>query len=541
MYELRAGLLILTFALHCASAQSSVKTVDLGYATYQTDANIDIGVTSFLGVRYAAPPTGEQRFRAPQPPANVTGVQNATVQPDECWQSSSGTNETSPFRLERRTAGVQNEDCLFVNVHVPTNLDLSSNESLPVIVWIHGGGYAAGSNGEGNPAQTLVRNSNDSLISVQMQYRLGPFGFLAGETVAKDGALNAGILDQQFALQWVQDHISKFGGDPSQVTIYGESAGAGSVLQHIVAHGGNTQPPLFRASMMDSPFLPFQYAYNDPFNEVIFANLSQMVDCPVSDSSLDCLRSVDASELNQMGLNIALDNLFGVFTFVPVVDGDLIVERPTVTLGKNQTNSDVILIMTNSHEGDIFVDEQTLAATNTTLAEYVANLFPRMNDTSIQQAVAIYSNLADVSAPTVPEQAAFVMGDSIFVCPAFYVLDAFPSASGWKGEFAIPPGTHGSELAFLFADSVQGFPTFNNSAFISSFQSSFFSTAISLDPNAHDADDLKPEWPTFKQTGETMLFNMTTAGEPEVTTVPTSDALLERCAFWLSLGDVNAQ
>ena len=88
--------------------------------------------------------------------------------------------------------------------------------------------------------------------------------------------------------------------------------------------------------------------------------------------------------------------------------------------------------MTNSHEGDIFVDEQTLAATNATLADYVANLFPRMNETAIQQAVAIYSNLTDVSAPTVPEQAAFVMGDSIFVCPAFYVLDAFPSTSGWK-------------------------------------------------------------------------------------------------------------
>lgn len=88
--------------------------------------------------------------------------------------------------------------------------------------------------------------------------------------------------------------------------------------------------------------------------------------------------------------------------------------------------------MTNAHEGDIFVNETTLAATNATLADYVANLFPRMNDGSIQQAVALYSNLTDVSAPTAPEQAAFVMGDSIFVCPAFWVLDAFPGNSGWK-------------------------------------------------------------------------------------------------------------
>lgn len=92
----------------------------------------------------------------------------------------------------------------------------------------------------------------------------------------------------------------------------------------------------------------------------------------------------------------------------------------------------MILIMTNSHEGDLFVDEETLATRNSTLDQYVANLFPRMNDSSIQQVVALYSNLADVSASTVAEQAAFVMGDSIFVCPAFYVLDAFPDNSAWK-------------------------------------------------------------------------------------------------------------
>ena len=88
--------------------------------------------------------------------------------------------------------------------------------------------------------------------------------------------------------------------------------------------------------------------------------------------------------------------------------------------------------MTNSHEGDIFVDASTLTASNATLAEYVADLFPRMNDSSIQQAVALYSHLTDVSATTVPQQAAFVMGDSILVCQAFYVLNAFPDNSGWK-------------------------------------------------------------------------------------------------------------
>ncbi|VDC03533.1 unnamed protein product [Peniophora sp. CBMAI 1063] len=541
MVFLRSALLLST-ALCAVAQNTTLKVADLGDVTYQSDVNLDVGVTSFLGIRYAAPPIGDLRFRAPQA-AEVTGSLNATAQPDECWQGNPGSNATTPYRLSKRDVAAQNEDCLFLNVHVPTDLDLSSGAKLPVIVWIHGGGYVVQSVSMFNPVETFVRNSNYSVISVQMQYRLGPFGFISGQAVATDGDLNIGLLDQQLALQWVQDNIAAFGGDPSQVTIYGESAGAGSVLQHIVAHGGNTQPPLFRAAMMDSPFLPFQYAYNDPINEVIFANLSAQVNCPVSNSSLECLRSVDAATLAQYANDVELANFFGVYTYVPVVDGSFIVERPTVTLGKNKTNSDTLLVFTNAHEGDIFVDLDGLAETNATLESYIANLFPRMNSTSITQAANIYSTLPEgLNASAVPAQAAYVMGEAIFVCPAYYTLEAFED-NAWKAEFAVPPALHGDELYYVFADNASsiGWPAFNNSDLISAIQQSIFSTAISLDPNAHEVSTITPEWPSWTKSGQVMLFNETEAEQPEVKLVGPDSAQLKRCAFWRSLSDVNAQ
>ncbi|KAI0313761.1 alpha/beta-hydrolase [Amylostereum chailletii] len=525
----------------------SVKTVDLGYATYQTDLSLQDGVTSFLGIRYAAPPLGELRFQSPQPPVNTTGVQNATSQPIQCMQDGvNGANTTSPFRTNSSlptTPGAvtpnTSEDCLYLNVHVPTNSD-PSNASLPVVVWIHGGGYDAGSVAE-HPVELIVSESNFGAIAVQMQYRLGVFGFLAGEQVKQGGALNAGLLDQQFALEWVQEHIAEFGGDPTKVTIWGESAGAGSVLQHVVAHGGQTDPPLFRAAMMSSPFLPFQYNYDDPIWETIYDAFVEGVHCTGNEDTLACLRSVNASALQAVDITIGRSNFMGVFTLVPVIDGSFIVERPLATLQKNRTNSDVLLVVTNAHEGDVFTNPSTLTANNFTLTEYITQLFPRMDDGQIQQAVGLYANITGLT--TVPEQAALVYGENIFVCPAYASVAAFPASSAWKAEFAIPPALHGQDIPYYFPDSSLGLaPAFNNTNFLHAFEQAFFATAMSLDPNVHFVSpDITPAWPAWTTNGTVMLFNMTEAGEPEVKTIATDEDMLARCAFWNSMGEVNSQ
>ncbi|KAI0315765.1 alpha/beta-hydrolase [Amylostereum chailletii] len=538
--------------IHVGAQNSTTKTVDLGYATYTTDVSLDDGVTSFLGIRYAAPPTGDLRFQAPHPPSNVSAILNATTQPAQCWSEDAfGFNTTSPYsqNLARRDTPppppvptVSDEDCLFLNVHVPTALVPGRGAPLPVVVWIHGGGYDSG-NVSLYPLQTFVHDSNYSLISVGIQYRLGAFGFLSGEEIKEGGALNSGLLDQQFALRWVQDHIASFGGDPSKVTIWGQSAGAGSVLQHIVAHGGKTNPPLFRAGIMSSPFLPFQFPYNDAEPEAIYSMLVDGVNCTSSTDTLACLRSIPADTLLSAQTTIVTANFLGTYTFVPVIDGALIVERPTETLRKGIVNGEALLVDTVAHEGDIFANADFLSTNNFTLPQYVAALFPRLDESQQAQVVDIYSNNSRFG--TVPAQAAAVMGE----CKSLFMVmpeDVAFGSKGWKSEFAIPPALHGMDLGTVFSQNVTAFsrgePLYTNPAFSLAFRTAFFSLAENLDPNAHPGvDTIAPAFSAWNATQEEVLFNKTEAGEPVVDVVNTDTGLSGRCALWEEFAGVNSQ
>jgi carboxylesterase type B len=264
--------LLLHASVALGAAVVSPPVVTVGGTQYQGFASVDpinnATNTNFLGIRYAAAPTGKLRFAVPQAPAPISGVQMATVEPNTCFNAPDGTAATTPLRINARAADapVASEDCLFLNVFVPGNL--GDKKNLPVVFWIHGGGYIAGS-AVGFSGNDLIRESGGDVVAVVIQYRLGVFGFLGGQKVKDGGALNAGLLDQQFALKWVQQNIAKFGGDPTKVTIWGESAGAGSVMQQVIANGGRTNPPLFRAAISSSLFLPSQYKFNDPITEVV--------------------------------------------------------------------------------------------------------------------------------------------------------------------------------------------------------------------------------------------------------------------------------
>ncbi|OAX34806.1 alpha/beta-hydrolase [Rhizopogon vinicolor AM-OR11-026] len=319
------------------SPLTSAPIVDLGYSQYQGSVDTATNTTSFLGIRYAAPPLGNLRWAAPQPPPTTSGVQQATVQPNLCYQAPGGSAPTTPFESTSLTAG-QSEDCLFLNVYIPgSEVVATPSGGLPVVVWIHGGGYISGG-AVGTEGTDLVLRANHGVIAVSIQYRLGLFGFLAGEAVKEVGALNAGLLDQNYALQWVQAHIRSFGGDPTKVTIWGESAGAGSVVQHLVAHGGHTQPPLFKAAMTSSTFLPSQYNYNDRIPEILYRKVVNGTKCGSNSDTLSCLRAADVNTLQTLNTNINLNGFYGTYTFVPVVDGTFIVERPTVTISKGRLN-----------------------------------------------------------------------------------------------------------------------------------------------------------------------------------------------------------
>lgn len=178
-------------------------------------------VKAFLGLPYAAPPVGDLRWKAPTPPAKWQGVRDASRYGAHCIQ-----NFGFPDMVFQDDG--PSEDCLFLNVYAPANA--KANSKLPVMFWIHGGGYTGGSASE--PRHNGDFMPTKGVVLVTINYRLGIFGFLATSDLAKeaDGAAgNYGLLDMVAALQWVKANIKKFGGDPGNVTIFGESAGSFAV------------------------------------------------------------------------------------------------------------------------------------------------------------------------------------------------------------------------------------------------------------------------------------------------------------------------
>ena len=180
-------------------------------------------VTAWLGLPYAAPPVGANRWRAPQPASAWTGVRAADHFAANCQQNLSGG--LGPWTSEYEPHGAVSEDCLYLNIWAPP----VHSKPLPVMVWIHGGAFTAGS------GSVSIYNGSalaqDGIIVVTINYRVGVYGFLASPDLTREAGTsgNYGLLDQIAALQWVHDNIAAFGGDPAHVTIAGQSAGAASI------------------------------------------------------------------------------------------------------------------------------------------------------------------------------------------------------------------------------------------------------------------------------------------------------------------------
>ncbi|HEY8830863.1 MAG TPA: carboxylesterase family protein, partial [Gemmatimonadaceae bacterium] len=213
-------------------------TIDTGTLQGLDTARVKV----FRGIPYAAPPVGALRWRPPQPPKHWTGIRPASQLGHNCEQHQP-YSDIDPF-----AAGVS-EDCLYLNVWTST-LDARATRR-PVMVWIHGGGFWAGFGGE--ERHNGARLAQKGAVVVTVNYRLGAFGFLAHPALAAESphhaAGNYGLLDQIAALHWVQRNIARFGGDPSRVTIFGESAGGmsvGSLIASPLAKG------LFQGAILES-------------------------------------------------------------------------------------------------------------------------------------------------------------------------------------------------------------------------------------------------------------------------------------------------
>lgn len=309
----------------------------------------------FKNVRFGQAPVEELRFAAPKYPEAIEDpkqVQNSSYGPS-CIQAIPKADVTfEPPGNE----SVQAEDCLFLDVYVPSwalDEDLGE-EKLPVVVWIYGGAYVFGSKDldfklEGGTfhaydGQGIREQTDNSVIWVTGNYRMGAFGFLAGSTMEEKAQPNAGLHDQRLLLDWVQRYIGLVGGDKKSVSAWGLSAGAGSILHHLTAYGGSKtdEAPLFERAAMWSP--AFQWGYDRAGAlEETFHNFTTKAKCS-SSNALKCLKKAsthDLSRANQEVVSAAIER--GMFPFGPAVDGDLVPELPAALLSQGMLLIDAAL------------------------------------------------------------------------------------------------------------------------------------------------------------------------------------------------------
>ncbi|MGW1076483.1 carboxylesterase/lipase family protein [Streptomyces sp. NPDC002537] len=275
-----AGMLV-TVVAGCAPPGDEAGTDDDGHVVTvgsgRLRGSLRDGYRLFQGIPYAAPPTGERRWRAPERPAAWQGVRDATVPGSPCPQ---------PGVAGAAVTG--REDCLFLNVWAP---ERRAGERPPVMVWLHGGSLSWGS-GDAYPAQRLA--TRGGIVVVTINYRLGALGYLAHPALANGSreAGNYGLMDQQAALRWVKDNVAAFGGDPAKVTVAGASAGAASVcalLNSPASHG------LFRAAILESG--PCGGGREVGAAEEAGTVFAASLGCFVEATAADCLRTLPASAL----------------------------------------------------------------------------------------------------------------------------------------------------------------------------------------------------------------------------------------------------
>ncbi|KAF7197156.1 Lipase 1 [Pseudocercospora fuligena] len=445
--------------------------IDLGYAQYKGTHNSTSGINTWYGLRYAQAPVGELRWQAPM--------------------DIESKNDYNPLRLLMHT---ESEDCLLLDVLVPAK---PASSNLPVMVQIHGGGYTTLS-AASNPGNALVYQSQENLIYVAIQYRLGALGFLGGSQVLANGAANAGLLDQRAALIWVQRHIGKFGGDPSKVTIIGGSAGGGAVVNHMMLYGGVTNPP-FRAVIAEYPWM--QPYHNSSTLERQFGYLCEASGC----KDLECLRELPLPQLrNATDKTYMLgyqngDYGHGDYYFGPYIDGNIIRDLPSNEFKQGRFTKVPFLTSREGYEGYFFTNMTEERETPAGLTRTLENLFPYAKQSFFSRLFQLYPR-ENYNSTLFQHSAIF--GDFIIACPSTYIAAAVSDweLPVWKYSFYAGSQTHGAILPFVETVSLEG--DSNNATLASILRNYYISFVVSLDPNAVKFTSINhANWPRYQAEG----------------------------------------
>ncbi|KAK7457752.1 hypothetical protein VKT23_010091 [Stygiomarasmius scandens] len=501
--------------------------VDLGYTAFAGNSTSPAGqanssVTFFGGIPFAQPPLGNLRWRAPQMLNESTTASAVTDARD--W---------GPPCIQRPAmVGVGSEDCLTLNVWKPTNA--SEGDKLPVVVYIHGGGFYANSP-QGFPLYDWVAQHPTGLVGVSVTYRLGMMGFLGGPTIPgftsapfsrlseessrnqeldpQTAHMNVGLLDQRAGLEWVQRHIAKFGGDPENVSIYGESAGGASMVMQVTAYGGTKSVPFKRVTAQSIGFGPTR---TDEEIELTFNNAANFLGCPSSSpETLPCMRNAS------LGAIVSTINLTPNGFFAPVVEGpnpDAFMPDLPSRMIKAGNFSTV-----EFNGGHCTGDGKTFASgspdqfqTPEDVKRIVFSRWPGVSNETQDQALALYPIGSEF--PTQWDRAWNMAGQAIFTCMDWLLADALV-ARGVKNVYSFAwnaPDTvlynarpylgamHTSDLYYLFdgtntiANAGNTFTPFNASEAALAREAIGFWTSFGSSGNPSDSKlDTSPSWTKF--------------------------------------------
>lgn len=418
----------------------------------------DDGVSSYRGIPYAAPPVGDLRWKPPAAPAPWTDTLAVIEKPNVCPQEVFGGLPVPGFS--------PSEDCLYLNVDTP-----AGGSDLPVMVWIHGGAFTLGEGlqTDGGTAGDRIARETGTVV-VSMNYRLGQLGFLAhSELTAEspdDASGNYGLMDQTAALRWVQQNIQAFGGDPDNVTIFGESAGAFSVCSHLAS---SKSTGLFAKAILQSgscerpwPTLEVAELQGDAFAEAL--------GCDSQEDVLACMRAKSANEVlaalppaPNFGFNPS-DEPTG--SWGPVLDGSFFTEQPAASFTSGNFNQVPTILGFTREEAKLFTwlgsfAEPPLVVTEDNYEELIARFVG--GDTELAARVAAEYPLEDYSEPTVALAA--VVTDTVFRCPGkteVAKLAAFVPA--YLYQFEYPDGHSQLEVALPFIPGAE-LPSYDLAAF----------------------------------------------------------------------------
>ncbi|XP_065108487.1 neuroligin 4 X-linked b [Paramisgurnus dabryanus] len=428
-------------------------------------------VEQYLGVPYAMPPTGERRFQAPEPPSSWPGIRNATQFAPVCPQYLEDRlllNDMLPvwFTANLDTIATyihdQSEDCLYLNIYVPTEDDLHDETGMkPVMVYIHGGSYIEGT---GNMIDGSILASYGNVIVVTVNYRLGVLGFLStGDQAAKG---NYGLLDQIQALRWVKENIQSFNGDPQRVTIFGSGAGASCVSLLTLSHYSED---LFQKAIIQSGTALSSWAVN--YQPAKYSRmLAEKVGCNEDDSVelVECLQKKNYKELIEQNIIPAKYHI----AFGPVIDGDVIPDDPQILMEQGEFLNYDIMLGVNQGEGYKFVEgvldsEERVSASDFEFAvsEFVDHLYgyPEGKDTLRETIKFMYTDWADRENPEMRRKTLVALfTDHQWVAPAVATADlhaqygsptyfyAFYHHCQSEMKPAWADSAHGDELPYVF-------------------------------------------------------------------------------------------